>query len=275
MARLTLGLIQMNLSVGVAENLEKTEGLLQEAARQGASLALLPELFPLPWVASAEDSRAFAYAEPEDGRTLTYMRKTARALGMALAVPLYERCGEQRFNTTFVVSQHGDILLRYRKNHIPYHPGWYEKYYYEPGDLGFPVFHHEGTTIGVQTCWDNLFPEGSRILALKGAEIILAPRGSGDYSKARWRTALAANAMANNCFVATVNRIGREKGDYLFGGDSMVIDPDGQVVARAEGEDVAIAVEIDLDKVKVSRDEWPFLADRRPSIYRELCEGPR
>ncbi len=274
-ARLTLGLIQMNLSVGVSENLAKTDVLLQEAARQGASLALLPEMFPLPWVASVEDSRAFAYAEPEDGPTLSYMRKTAKALGIALAVPLYERCGEQRFNTTFVISPYGDILMRYRKNHIPYHPGWYEKYYYEPGDLGFPVFHHMGSVMGVQTCWDNLFPEGSRILALKGAEIILAPRGSGDYSRERWRTSLAANAMANNCFVATVNRIGRERGGYQFGGDSLVVGPDGEVVASTQGEDVALTVEIDLDKVRQSRGEWPFLADRRPSLYREICEGPR
>ncbi len=265
----------MNLSIGVSENLRKTERLLREVREKGATLALLPELFPLPWVASGEDSRAFAYAEPEDGPTLTYIRKTAQRLGMAVAVPLYERCGDRRFNTTFVVSEHGDILMRYRKNHIPYHPGWFEKFYYEPGDLGFPVFHHQGVTMGIQTCWDNLFPEGSRILALKGAEVILAPRGSGDYSRRRWRTALAANAMANNCFVATVNRIGQESGGYLFGGDSLVVGPDGEVVAAAEREDVALAVEVDLEMVQQSRREWPFWGDRRPQLYREICEGPR
>lgn len=275
MARLTLGLIQMNLTAGVSETLAKTERLILEASQKGATLALLPELFPLPWVASAEDSRAFAYAEPEDGPTLTHMRETAQRLGITLAVPLYEEAGGRRYNTTFVVSEHGDILLRYRKNHIPYHPGWYEKFYYEPGDLGFPIFYHQGTPMGVQTCWDNLFPEGSRILALKGAEVILAPRGSGDYSRRRWRTALAANAMANNCFVATVNRIGIESGGYLFGGDSLLVDPDGEIVAAAEGEDVALTVELDLDKVRQSRAEWPFGSDRRPSLYREICEGPR
>ncbi len=265
----------MNLSIGVSENLHKTERLLEEVRERGATIALLPELFPLPWVAAGEDSRAFAYAEPEDGPTLTFIRKTARRLHMAVAAPIYERCGDRRFNTTFVVSEHGDILMRYRKNHIPYHPGWFEKFYYEPGDLGFPVFHHEGATMGVQTCWDNLFPEGSRILALKGAEVILAPRGSGDYSRRRWRTALAANAMANNCFVATVNRIGEERGGHLFGGDSLVVGPDGEIVAAAEGEDVALAVEVDLEQVQESRREWPFLADRRPPLYREICEGPR
>ncbi len=275
MARLVLGLVQMNLSVSVAENLEKAETLLRDVRGQGASIALLPEMFPLPWVAGAEDSRAFAFAEDEDGTTLARMRTIAAEAGIAIAVPIYERSGERRFHTTFVLSEHGDILMRYRKNHVPYHPGWYEKYYYEPGDLGFPVFRHQGTTLGVQTCWDNLFPEGSRILALKGAEVILAPRGSGDYSRGRWRTTLAANAMANNCFVATVNRIGMESGGYMFGGDSLVVGPDGEVVAAVEGEDAALAVEIDLGKVQESRAEWPFQADRRPSLYREIAEGPR
>jgi len=272
MASLTLGLIQLNMSDGPDATLDKADRLLRQVRDQGATLALLPEMFPLPWPAAGEDSRAFALAEAADGPTLARVRTMARAIGIAVAVPVYEAAGGRRFNATFVLSAHGDLLLRYRKNHIPYHPGWYEKFYYEPGDDGFPVFHHQGATFGVQTCWDNLLPEGSRILALKGAEVILAPRGSGAYSSRRWRMALAANAMANGCFVATANRAGFD-GGVEFGGDSLVVGPDGEVVAAAEGEDVGLAVEIDLAKVQESRREWPLLADRRPHLYREITEG--
>jgi len=269
MAKICLGLVQMNLGAGPEANVARAAQALRRLRDQGATLALLPEFFPWPWFASSEDSRAFARAEPEDGPTVTRMREEALRAGIAIAVPIYERAGEHRYNTTFVLSEQGDVLLCYRKNHVPYHPGWYEKFYYECGDRGFPVFHHRGATLGVQTCWDNMLPEGSRILALAGAQVILAPRASGSYSRRRWRTVLAGNALANGCFVATANRAGMD-GGVEFGGDSLFAGPDGEVLAAAAGEDAELALELDLERCTESRAEWPLLADRRPSLYRAI-----
>ena len=275
MSDMRIAVIQMNLTHSYEDNMEKSETLLQSAGREGATIACFPELFPYSWFSVGEDSRHLALAEPADGRTLQRVREWAKAYRIAVIAPIYEQEGGNRYNTSFVVSEHGDVLGRYRKNHIPYHPGWFEKYYYGPGDLGFPVFHHQGTQIGIQTCWDNLFPEGSRILAVKGARVIFSPRGTGDYSVPRWRTALAANAMANGCFVATANRIGLEGDLYRFGGDSFVSGPDGRIIAAATQEDEALVVTLDLREVEESRKEWPFLEDRRPHIYREIAEGPQ
>lgn len=268
----SVALIQMDLTAGVETNLAKALVLLGQAKGGGATLAVFPELFPYPWFAVAEESRYFAWAEPESGPMVTTVRQWARELDLTIILPTYELDGARRFNTSYVVSRQGDVVGCYRKTHIPYHPGWYEKYYYEPGNSGWPVFPHEGLTVGIQTCWDNLFPEGSRILGLKGAQLIVAPRGTGEYSRARWRTALAANAMANNCFVASVNRVGQESG-YLFGGDSFVAHPSGVITpVKTEGDEVLI-VPLNIDEVYESRREWPFFYDRRPELYGPLTHG--
>lgn len=272
-AGLTLGLLQMDLTGPVEDNLAKADGLLKEARERGATLAVLPELFPHPWFPVTEDASHFGCAESEDGPLMARFSALAVRHGLTLVVPTYERAGLARYNTTFILAPTGAILGRYRKNHIPYHPGWYEKFYYAPGDLGFPVFHQHGLTFGIQTCWDNLFPEGSRILGLQGVHLILAPRATGDYSRPRWRTALAANALANNCFVATVNRTGLEGGSYRFGGDSLVIDPNGTILAAAEKPDEVVIAAVDPAAVYQSRAEWPFREDRRPGLYRDLIFG--
>ncbi len=267
---LKVALIQMNLTGPAEANLDAAAAYLREAGRQEADLALLPELFPHPWFPVTEDARHFALAEPETGPVMARIREAVRESGITVAVPTYERDAGRRFNTTYVLAPTGDILFKYRKNHIPYHPGWFEKYYYEPGNLGFPVFHLNGLTIGIQTCWDNLFPEGSRILGQKGAHVILAPRGTGDATRSRWRTALAANALANNCYVVGVNRVGLEGGAYQFGGDSAAFDPDGGVMAECGVDPGMTLAVIDSRVVDRSRSEWPFHYDRRPSLYREL-----
>lgn len=270
---LQVALVQMNLTGTPDENLAAAHGYLRQAADRGAHLALLPELFPFPWFPVTEDATYFALAEPDSGPVLTRMREMAQDTGLYLAVPTYEAADGRRFNTTYVVAPTGAILFRYRKSHIPYHPGWFEKYYYEPGDLGFPVFHLNGLTIGIQTCWDNLFPEGSRILGLKGVHVILAPRGTGDVSRPRWRTALMANGLANNCYVVTVNRVGLEGGTYQFGGDSAAFDPEGEVVAACGPEPGIAVAAIDSAAVDRSRSAWPFQYDRRPELYGALSAG--
>ncbi len=270
LAALKVALIQMNLTGTPERNLDTAADSIREAGRQGADLALLPELFPYPWFPVREDATHFALAEPDTGPVMVRMRDVARESAITLVVPAYELDAGRRFNTTYVLAPTGDILFRYRKSHIPYHPGWFEKYYYEPGNLGLPVFYLNGLTIGVQTCWDNLFPEGSRILGQKGVHVILAPRGTGKASLARWRTALAANALANNCYVVSVNRVGLEGGSYMFGGDSAAFDPDGGVSAECGTEPGMTFATIDPAIVDRSRSEWPFHYDRRPSLYREL-----
>lgn len=267
---LKVALVQMNLTGTAGANLDAAHQYLREAADRGAELALLPELFPFAWFPVTEDATHFALAEPESGPIISRMRVMARDTGLTLAVPSYELVLGHRFNTTYVLAPTGDTIFRYRKSHIPYHPGWFEKYYYEPGDLGFPTFHMKGLTIGIQTCWDNLFPEGSRVLGGKGVHLILAPRGTGDESRPRWRTALSANGLANNCYVVSANRVGLEGGTYMFGGDSAAFDPDGNVVAECGLEPGIAMADIDSAVVDRSRSAWPFHYDRRPELYREL-----
>jgi N-carbamoylputrescine amidase len=268
----SVALIQMDLTAGRESSLAKAQVLLRQASGGGATMAVFPELFPYPWFAAAEESRYFSMAEPQSGIIVSTVRQWAQDLNLTIILPTYEVDGSHRFNTSYVISSQGDVVGRYRKAHIPYHPGWLEKYYYEPGDSRWPVFYHDGLTFGIQTCWDNLFPEGSRILGLKGVHLIVAPRGTGDYSRERWRTALAANAMANNCFVASVNRVGQE-GAYPFGGDSFVAHPSGVITpVKTEGDEVLI-VPLDLTEVYDSRREWPFRYDRRPELYGPLAHG--
>lgn len=268
----TLALLQLNLAANTDQNLDKAEPLAAQAAQRGATLLLLPELFPFRWFPIVEDSRFREWAEPASGPIVERVRSWARLNQLSIALPTYERTEQGLFNTTYIISGQGAILGKYRKTHLPYHPGWYEKYYYEPGDSDWPIFFHQGLIFGVQTCWDNLFPEGSRILGTKGVHLILAPRGTGDYSRERWRTVLAANALSNNCFVATANRTGFE-GSYRFGADSCVISPSGVVTATSTESDELLLVPLNLDEVYQSRREWPFFQDRRPHMYRSLSEG--
>ncbi len=270
MPSIRVALLQLNLTQGVEASLGLTEVLLSEAQNQGSDLVLFPELFPHPWFPTEEDSRHFALAQAIPGILSQHMAALARRFQTTLVVPLYEDNGSRRYNTTIVISDHGDILFRYQKNHIPYHPGWFEKYYYDPGTLGFPVFHFRGARIGIQTCWDNLFPEGTRLLALQGADIVLAPRGTGNASLHRWRTQLAGNALANNLFVVSVNRIGLEGGQWMFGGDSFAVGPDGNMIDALSGDNEVRTVELDLGQVMETRREWPFFYDRRPELYQRL-----
>ncbi len=265
----------MDLSGAVEQNLERADSLLGEAAQASATLALLPELFPFPWFPASESAEHFGWAEAGGGTAVAAAAAMARRHGLTVVVPTYDLDVEHgtRYNTTYVVAPTGAVLGRYRKNHIPYHPGWYEKYYYEPGNLGFPVFVHQGLRFGIQTCWDNLFPEGSRLLGLAGVHLILAPRGTGDQSLARWRTALAANALANNCYVATVNRTGLEGGQWRFGGDSALFDPNGTVVAEATKPNQVVVATVDKALADASRAAWPFRDDRRPTLYQDLSRG--
>jgi N-carbamoylputrescine amidase len=168
-----------------------------------------------------------------------------------------------------VLGPDGKLLGKYRKVHVPEIPLWEEKFYFRPGDLGFPVFESQGLRFGVQLCWDNLFPEGTRLLALGGAELVFAPNAAAFASTRKWETVLAANAIVNNIYVFRVNRVGREESQDFYG-RSCCFDPEGDFLMPPSGlHDGVILAEIDPMAVRAVRAEWNFLRDRRPEAYRE------
>jgi predicted amidohydrolase len=270
--KITVALVQMACSPEPDANREKALRLVDQAAGAGAQVICLPELFPYPWFLQEEREEPFRWAEPlEDGPTVTAMAGLAHRRRVIVITPFYERVVSGVYYDSAALSgPDGALPGLYRKNHIPEEPGYHEKFYYRPGNTGFPVFDTEAGRIGVQICWDNMFPEGSRILGLKGVEVIFAPRATQAKTLKRWRAMLTGNALANGCFVATVNRAGRD-GDLEFGGDSLVIAPDGEVIAQASGPDEPVLAELDLEQVWQARHAWPYYRDRRPEIYGEIA----
>lgn len=273
--KVIIALIQMACGQEPEANREKAAHLADLAAGAGAQIVCLPELFPYPWFPQEEREEPFHLAEsPENGPTVTVMADLARRRKITVVTSFYERAsGGIYYNSAVLLGPEGRPLGLYRKNHLPEEAGYHEKFYFRPGNTGFPVFDTEGGRVGVQVCWDNMFPEGSRILGLKGAEVIFAPRATPTGSLKRWEAMLTANALANGCFVATVNRIGCD-GGLEFGGDSLVINPDGEVIAGANGSDEPLLVELDLEQVRRARHAWPYYRDRRPEIYGEIATEP-
>lgn len=263
-----IAVAQMDAS---AENLARAEALVAEAAAQRADFVVLPELAGCPWLPAREEERLLAAAEDDDGPTLQAFQAVAARQKVNLVVGLYEVDGDRRYSTAYVLNRSGQVVGKYRKNHIPYEQGWYEKFYYGPGDSGYPVFEHEGLRFGIQICWDNMYVEGTRSLALDGAQVIFSPRATGRGSLARWRAVLQANAYVNQVFIATANRVGEDRG-ILFGGGSLVAGPAGEVIAEVTpGEQPGVAVvDLDLTAIDGRAAVEPFFANRRPEIYTRL-----
>ena len=264
--------VQMNAA---SDQLSRAEALLAEARSLHADFCLFPELVAWPWLPARDDPALRAWAEPEDGPTLTAFRGLAARYGLNVLAPLYEAAGGERYDTTFVLGRDGVVLGKYRKNHIPHEPGWYEKSFFSPGNEGFPVFEHEGLRFGVQICWDNMFPEGTRILALDGARVVFAPRATGGKTMTRWNTVLSANAAVNTVFVVAANRVGEDSG-LVFGGGARILDPFGRIISKdlPEGLPGLTYADIDPDEVvELARAEEPFLANRRPEIYARLVRN--
>ncbi|MBI5560045.1 MAG: hypothetical protein HY883_02080 [Deltaproteobacteria bacterium] len=268
--------IQLAPSFNRRETLLRTEHLIRLAVEKGAKLVCLPQLFALRWFPSKIDNEGFSLAEPEDGPTVTFLRELAQKEGAVVIAPVFEKDGGDYFNTAFVVGDDGGIIGRYRKMHVPQIPLWEEKTYFKPGDLGFPVFKTRFGTIGVQLCWDVFFPEGMRILALKGAEIVFAPTASAfSHSHLKWERAIAASAHANGLFIFRVNRVGVE-GRQEFYGRSFCVGPDGEYIVKPAGPSEGIILaEMDLAGINAVRNVWVFLKDRRPDNYKEIAEEPR
>jgi N-carbamoylputrescine amidase len=273
-----VGLVQMRCSEDRDENLAKAAARVEEAAARGARIVCLQELFRSPYPCQSEDPARFDWAEPIPGPSTEALGKLAARCGVSLVASLFERRGEGLYhNTAVLLDPEGRIAGRYRKMHIPDDPLYYEKFYFAPGDLGFPTFSLGGARVASLVCWDQWFPEGARLAALGGAQLLFYPTAIGwqfdegpEVDQAQhdaWETVQRAHAVANGVFVVAVNRVGRE-GKVRFWGQSFVADPFGRVLARASAsEEELLVVECDLDEIERTRRHWPFLRDRRIDAY--------
>lgn len=266
--------LQLASSPDREKNLTKAALLVKLAVQEGAKVLSLPQLFNTRWFPATIDPRNFSLAEPESGPTITYLREAAERNGVVLIAPIFEEDGGDYFNSAFVIGTKGEIIGKYRKMHVPQIPLWEEREYFKPGNLGFPVFDTPFGRIGVQLCWDIFFPEGFRILALKGAEIIFAPTASAfEHSHKKWERAISAAAHSNGVFILRVNRVGKEEKQEFYG-RSFCAGPDGEFISKPSGtsEGVVLA-DVDLSDMNTVRNEWVFLKDRRPEEYKEILEG--
>ncbi len=279
-----IGLIQQALVDDPRINLEVMERSVERAAHSGARLIILPELFSLPYFCQHHDPTAFECAETENGPSVERMRALARATATTLVVPYFERRARGLYhNSLTVIGEQGETRGHYRKMHIPDDPGFEEKYYFAPGDLGFQVISTARLEVGALICYDQWFPEAARLMALGGAELLCYPTAIGwqPEEKAQlgaaqldaWRTVQRAHAIANGVFVAAVNRVGVERRGQRsieFWGHSFVCDPAGKVLSELGQDAGELVCDIDLGAIEEQRRWWPFLRDRRTDAYQGL-----
>ncbi|MBE7540179.1 MAG: carbon-nitrogen hydrolase [Opitutaceae bacterium] len=286
MATVTLGLLQHSCSAKPAENLKKALSLTETAAKKGAKIICTQELFRSQYFCQSEDHANFSLAESIPGPSTAAFQKIARKHNVVIIASLFERRASGLYhNTAVIIDAGGAVLGIYRKMHIPDDPLFYEKFYFTPGDTGFRAWRTRYGRIGVLICWDQWYPEGARLTSLQGAEILFYPTAIGWHpgEKAEygvnqhgaWETIQRSHAVANGCFVASVNRVGHETpiggAGLEFWGQSFVAGTSGQILAKAsvDREEILLA-DIDLGKVDVTRTHWPFLRDRRIDAYGDL-----
>jgi N-carbamoylputrescine amidase len=278
---LRIALVQMSCDEEPPLNLEKASVRIEEAVRRGAQAVCLQELFRSRYPCQTEDMRRFDLAEPIPGPTTETLAALAKARSVVIIAPIFERRAEGIYhNAAVVLDENGRIVGHYRKMHIPDDPGYYEKFYFTPGDLDFTAHRTEKGVLGVLICWDQWFPEAARLTALSGAQILFYPTAIGwnpgtpaavrQRMREAWETIQRAHAIANGVFVAAVNRVGIEDG-IEFWGNSFVADPFGEVFARAASNaEETLVVDCDLARIEKTRRNWPFLRDRRIDAYQDL-----
>lgn len=272
-----IAILQLACGEDVAANVEKAIGHIRQAAQQGAQIVCLQELFDAQYFPQFVDVRSYAFAQPIPSPTTERMGALAAQLGIVLIVPIYEEAMPGLyFNTAIVFDADGAYLGKYRKTHIPDGPQYLEKFYFAPGDLGYPVFDTRFGRIAVGICWDEWFPEVARIFALQGASVIFYPSAIGsepdrpEYSSAEaWRTVIRAHGIANGLFVAAPNRVGSER-DMTFYGESFISDPFGEILARGGSGDEILVADCDFGKVREARELLHFFRDRRVDTYQPL-----
>jgi N-carbamoylputrescine amidase len=284
-----IGLVQMSCSPDPDANLDKAADRVREAAREGANVVCLPELFRAQYFCQREDIALFDLAEPIPGPSTERLSAIAREEKVVVIASLFERRAAGLYhNTAAVLQQDGSLAGLYRKMHIPDDPLYYEKFYFTPGDLGFKAFDTAFGKVGTLVCWDQWYPEGARITALQGANVLFYPTAIGwhpaekdEFGTAQyeaWQTIQRAHAIANGVFVGSVNRVGHEQGDVRgnrvegpgleFWGGSFIADPFGRIIAKASHDKEEILIgEVDIRSLEDVRRNWPFLRDRRIDAY--------
>src|ERR1035437_3844967 len=274
----TIGLIQMRCTSQPQANLRKGLALVEKAARRGAQIVCLPELFRSLYFCQTEDHRQFALAEPIPGPTTAALSRAARKHRITIIGSIFEkRSAGVYHNTAVIIDVNGKITGKYRKMHIPDDPLYYEKFYFTPGDLGFQSVATKRAHIGTLICWDQWYPEAARLTALKGAQILFYPTAIGWHANEKknfgqkqydaWVTIQRSHAIANGVFVAVPNRTGVE-GTVQFWGGSFICDPFGEIIAQAShDEQEVLLAKCDLRQVEKTRQHWPFLRDRRIDAY--------
>ena len=275
-----VALIQMSCGLDIRQNIDKAASMVLQAAAAGAQIVCLQELFASRYFPQTVDVKNYGLARPQPDESVAVMQKIAAAKKLTIIVPVYE-CARPgiNFNTAVIIDADGSIAGKFRKVHIPEGPQYLEKYYFTPGDLGYPVFRTAYATIGVGICWDEWFPEVARILGIKGAQIIFYPSAIGsepdrpEYSsQAAWETVIKSHGIANALFVAALNRVGPED-DMRFYGGSFISNPFGDVLARGGNHgDQVVAAALDLNQIREFRDLFHFYRDRRPETYSELLK---
>jgi N-carbamoylputrescine amidase len=278
-----IGLVQMRCGTDPEKNFSRAIGFVRDAAKKGAAIVCLPELFRSQYFCQTEDHKNFELAEEIPGRSTSMLAELAGDLGVAIVASLFEkrRAGVYH-NTAAIIDSDGKFLGKYRKMHIPDDPLYHEKFYFTPGDLGFLAWETKRGKIGVCICWDQWYPEAARLTALRGAEIIFYPTAIGwhpgekkEFGAAQhsaWETIQRSHAIANGCYVAAANRVGHEApagGDGIeFWGQSFICGPDGEIIAKGSVDQEEIVIgEIDWHRVNEHRTHWPFLRDRRVDAY--------
>ena len=282
--KFSVGLVQMALSKNPKENLDKAVSKIEEAAKSGADVVCLPELFRSQYFCQVEDTKNFDLAETIPGPSTKIISKIAKDKNVVVIAPLFERRSAGVYhNSVVVIDSTGEILGTYRKMHIPDDPGYYEKFYFAPGDLGYKTFNTNFGKIGTLICWDQWYPEAARLTSLLGASIIFYPTAIGWHPSEKekvgkkqydsWLTVQRGHAIANGVYVAAVNRVGLEKPEdnsagIEFWGQSFICDPQGVILAQASAnEEELITAEVDLERLEGVRRNWPFFRDRRIDSY--------
>lgn len=278
------GLIQMSIPLSegdgsieeiIAAMEDKHIPLIEEAGKQGVQILCLQEIFNTPYFCPGQDAKWYASAQAVPGPVTERFSAYAKKYNMVIILPVFEK--EQAgflYNTAAVIDADGTYLGKYRKNHIPHTSGFWEKFFFKPGNLGYPVFQTRYAKVGVYICYDRHFPDGARILGLNGAEIVYNPSATvAGLSQYLWKLEQPAHAVANGYFMGCINRVGEEKPWNLgkFYGTSYFVDPRGQIVAEAsEDKDELLVAELDLDLIEEVRAVWQFFRDRRPETYEKL-----
>lgn len=283
MSRFVVSVIQMAMSARDSENIEQAVSLVEEAAQQGAELAVLPELFTSLYFCQEQDANWFASARRFPGDPLFELfQALARRRRIAIVLSFFERQATNYFNSATVVDHTGTLLGRYRKSHIPDSPGYLEKYYFTPGNTGFQVFDLGGLHVGVGICWDQWFPEQARALVLAGADLVVYPTAIGSEpsdpdldSRDHWRRVMVGHAAANLVPVAAANRVGIESSStstIQFYGSSFITDTRGGLLISADTKSGVYLASIDPELARRERDSWGIFRDRRPDLYGSLSD---